>query len=153
MVPHTKLLCWLLLQRIAPQDSSLCAQIESQVDTLLKIVLLKPQIVPWDSWSKQQVHLLPKGTDISVFLWQMAWCPTVLQLDSSLYCREAPSFISTILSMMELLGTGKSWETLIIRLGKWPPEENNTLSWPGNNTQWINQLASIYLALILGIVR
>ena len=45
----------------------MCAQIESQVDTLHKIVLLKPQIVPWDSWSKQQVHLLPKGTDISVF--------------------------------------------------------------------------------------
>lgn len=45
----------------------MCAQIESQVGTLLKIALLKPQIVPWDSWSKQQVHLLLKGTDTSMF--------------------------------------------------------------------------------------
>lgn len=45
----------------------MCAQIESQVGTLLKIALLKPQIVPWDSWSKQWVHLLLKGTDTSMF--------------------------------------------------------------------------------------
>ena len=116
----------------------------------------------WHSWSLRQFPGIaglgsryisfPKALTHLCFLWQMAWCLTALQLDSSLYCREAPSFISTTLSMMELLGTGKSWETLIIRLGRWPPEENNTLLWPGNNTQWINQLASVYLALIPGIV-
>lgn len=37
------------------------------MDTLLKIAVLKPQVVPWDSYSEQQVHLLPKGTDTSVF--------------------------------------------------------------------------------------
>lgn len=63
---HSVTLCRLSL-RSAPQQCSLCAQIESRVDIVHEVSSLKPQVALWDSWSEQQAHLLLKGADTCVF--------------------------------------------------------------------------------------